>query len=168
MQRRRHKRRRRKQTVSQQRRSLLIRASGIVALLVAIPVLVNMLSRAGDAIGWGQRIDAVERSTKELSQGQADLARRIEVMGLDVGSLRRELIQSSDRSDRGFQAIMTELAGIKGGLASMVEQSIKTQEQLAGVKEKAANALVATDAIREQLNQHQIEQAKEAAKHTDK
>jgi len=147
--------------VSQQRRSLIIRASGIVALLVTIPVLINMLSRAGEAVGWGQRIDAVERSTKELSQGQADLARRIEVMGLDVGSLRRELIQSSDRSDRGFQAIMTELAGIKGSVGGLVEQSVKTQEQLAAVKEKAANALVQTDAIRETITTHLIEQSKE-------
>lgn len=147
--------------MSQQRRSLIIRASGIVALLVTIPVLINMLSRAGEAVGWGQRIDAVERSTKELSQGQADLARRIEVMGLDVGSLRRELIQSSDRSDRGFQAIMTELAGIKGSVGGLVEQSVKTQEQLAAVKEKAANALVQTDAIRETITTHLIEQSKE-------
>ena len=161
MRRRRQRRRRKKQTVSQQRRSLIIRASGIVALLVTIPVLINMLSRAGEAVGWGQRIDAVERSTKDLSQGQADLARRIEVMGLDVGSLRRELIQSSDRSDRGFQAIMTELAGIKGSVGGLVEQSVKTQEQLAAVKEKAANALVQTDAIRETITTHLIEQSKE-------
>lgn len=147
--------------MSQQRKSLVIRLSVIATALLAIGGALVMLARAADAIRWGERITDVEASTKALTAGQVALANRVELMTRDIASLKDDVDRAADRSDKGFQGVMTELAKMNGAIAGLVEQSVKTQEQLAAVKEKAANALVQTDSMRETLTQHFIDQAKE-------
>ena len=154
-------RRRRKKKSMSQRKSLVIRVSAIAGGVIALGGALVMIARAAEAVRWGDRITDVEQSTKALTAGQVALANRVELMGRDIASLNADVSRAADRSDKGFQGVMVELAKINGAVAGLVEQSVRTQEQLAGVKEKAANALVQTDAIRETITEHLADQAKE-------
>lgn len=139
----------------------MIRLSAIAGALIALGGALMMLARAAEAVRWGERITDVEQSTKALTAGQVALANRVELMTRDIATLNADVSRAADRSDKGFQGVMTELAKMNGAVAGLVEQSVRTTEQLAGVKEKAANALVQTDAIRDTITQHLADQSKE-------
>ena len=147
--------------MSRERKSLVIRLSAIAGALIALGGALMMLARAAEAVRWGERITDVEQSTKALTAGQVALANRVELMTRDIATLNADVSRAADRSDKGFQGVMTELAKINGSVGGLVEQSVRTTEQLAGVREKAANALVQTDAIRETITQHLADQAKD-------
>lgn len=145
--------------MSRERKSLVIRITAIAAAIVALGGAFLMLARASEAVRWGDRIRKVEESTQGLTAGQAALANRVEIMTRDIASLKNDVDRASDRSDKGFQGVMTELAKVNGVLTGLAEQSVRTQEQLARVAERAANALVVADDAKKTAVDHMLNQA---------
>lgn len=138
--------------MSRERKSLVIRLSAIAGALIALGGALMMLARAAEAVRWGERITDVEKSAQALTAGQVALANRMELMGNEVANVKADVARAADRSDRGFQNVLTELARVGGDIRGLVDRTAETQTQLAAVKVQAQNAVVQTDEVRAQID----------------
>lgn len=100
--------------------------------------LATVAARSGEIQGLPNRVTAIEKS-------QSEITRRVDTLTSDIGSMRRDMEADSKRTESSFLTLKASLAELTGVMRDLRDQGIKAQSDLAGIKEKAANAAVLAD-----------------------
>lgn len=74
-----------------------------------------------------------------------ELGRRVDVMGNDLSSLRREVESGARRNEGSFSEVMKQLAQISGTLGDVRDSSRDNQRDVTALREKVVNALTVAD-----------------------
>lgn len=127
----------------------------VPAAILAAWLVVGKLT---GVVHWGDRISAVEKSTSELSVGQGEISRRVDMMSADVIALKNDVAKNSERNERGQQTIIEGIAKITGSIQGLMESSARLQEKVASANQKAIDAAVKVDGVETRLLDHLVEQ----------
>lgn len=110
--------------------------------------LLAVASAIGKHSGLPDRVSHVEASTKSLSEGQIELGRRVDGLVSEMSGLRKDLEQTSRRSEVSMNDIVRQLAQISGTLNDVRDSARDNQREIVSVKEKAINAATLADEAR--------------------
>lgn len=111
------------------------------------------------ALSIPDRVENLEKNYRVLSDGQIEQAKRMDMMGVDIAGLRREMEAASRRSENSFLDIMKQLATIAGSLTDVRDSARDNARDIMTVREKAANALELADEAQKRATEAALRKA---------